>query len=160
MKNIKYFFVSYTGIKSVDPQKMGLDSDTIESISENLKDAGIKNGKMPVPFSSNTTLTSENGLFIPSLMESYIRVMTNSTDIKITFVKELSKEEYDADQEFLKEMMKHPDDRPLDRKVMSEIDDLVGMAESGKLKIKVDPDSEKQKDEFDDLFKRPSEWDD
>jgi hypothetical protein len=86
--------------------------------------------------------------------------LTNATDIKITFVRELSKDEYEADQAFLKMLTKHPDDRPLDKKVMSEIDALVGQVEAGNLKVKVDPDSEKVKDEFEDLFKRPPEWDD
>lgn len=157
MKNTKYFFISYTGIKGVSPEKMGIDSETIEMIPTHLRE---KDGKIAVPFSSNTTMSSEEGMFIPSMMENYIRTLTNATDIKITFVRELSKDEFEADQAFLKMLTKHPDDRPLDKKVMSEIDALVCQVEAGNLKVKVDPDSEKVKDEFEDLFKRPSEWDD
>jgi hypothetical protein len=157
MSTKKYFFISFTGTKLIDFQKMGIEE---ESLREN-SGMVLENGKkmIPVPFASSCTIPSDSGMFVPSYLEYFIRTNFKAQEIKITFVRELSEEEFKQDQEFIKELMKDPNDRPLDKQTLNEIEKLIGTCEKGNLRVSVNPDSEKQKDEYENLFKRPSEWD-
>jgi hypothetical protein len=84
---------------------------------------------------------------------------SNVNDVKITFVKELSEEEYKEDAKIAKMLSKKPEDQVVTHDVQAEIDDLIGRTEQGNLRVIVDPNSEKPKKEFGGLFEADPDWD-
>jgi len=78
-------------------------------------------------------------------------------------VRELSKEEVDAEKSFMENIDKP---LPISNAVMSEIDDLINAAEKGNLRVVVDPSSEKEHEDDEDLpglgglFDEPEGWKD
>lgn len=157
--NAKFYFVAFQGIAYQKIPKEMLEQLPEEDVRERM---GIKeiNGKLMMSgmVSSNICLKSETGLFIPSYIENYIKMSSNVNDVKITFVKELSEEEYKEDAKIAKMLSKKPEDQIVTHDVQSEIDDLIGRTEQGNLRIIVDPNSEKPEKEFGGLFDADEGW--
>jgi len=155
----KYFFVAFQGLAYQKIPKEMLDQLPDADVREQM---GIKeiNGKLMASgmISSNICLRVETGLFVPSFIENYIKMSSNVNDVKISFVKELSEEEYKEDAKIAKMLSKKPEDQVVTHDVQSEIDDLIGRTEQGNLRIIVDPNSEKPKKEFDGLFEADPDW--
>ncbi len=155
MSNLKYFFVSYEGSFLKDLP----EGAELPEIFNDKKYAG----KMPVNITGNDIITSDKGLFLPSAIESFIKATKGLVDCKIIFVRELSKEEVDAEKSFMENIDKP---LPISNAVMSEIDELINAAEKGNLRVVVDPSSEKEHEDDEDLpglgglFDEPEGWKD
>ena len=145
----KYFFVSFVGTIYKDLPK---EMDATEMFHPDLK-----NGKIPVQIQGYDILESPKGLFIPTEIERFLKFKSSLEDCKITFVREMSKEECDAEKMALITSILPP---KISSNVQSEIDYLIGATEKGDLRVNVDPKSEKDEDDFDGLFTKPDNWND
>jgi hypothetical protein len=135
--NSKYFFVVAAGTKYIDVSTLvgeaTKDVSEIDKILEGIDDEEVKlKGKIPVTTHNNIVMESANGLFVPSMIENYIKTMYGLSEAYITFMREMTKEEYDFDCKY-KENLKKP--KPLEYNTISEIEDLLMRGESGNLSI-------------------------
>lgn len=145
----KYFFVSFVGTILKDLPK---EMDATELFHPN-----IKNGKIPMQIQGHDIIESSRGLFIPTEIERFIKFKGSLDECKITFVREMTKEECEAERVSLIESILPP---KISSNVQSEIDYLIGATEKGDLRVNVDPTSEKEDDEFGGLFNKPDNWND
>ena len=133
----KYFFVVAAGTKYIDVSTLvgeaTKDVSDIDKILNGVDDEEIKlKGKVPITTHNNVVMESANGLFVPSMIENYIKTMYGLSEVYITFIREMTKEEYDFDCKY-KENLKKP--KPLEYNTISEIQDLLARGESGNLSI-------------------------
>jgi len=155
MSDPKYFFIAYEGMILKDLP----DGAELPEIFSDKKYAG----KMPINLTGTDIITSDKGMFLPSAIESFIKATRNLSECKIVFVREMTKEEVDAEKSFVETLDKP---LPISNTVMSEIDDLINATERGNLRIVVDPSSEKSHEEDEDLpglgglFDEPEGWKD
>lgn len=145
----KYFFVSFVGTILKDLPK---DMDATEMFHP-----GLKNGKIPMQIHGHDIIESPRGYFIPTEIERFLKFKCSLEECKITFVREMSKEECDAEKKALIESILPP---RISSNVQSEIDYLIGATEKGDLRVNVDPNSEKEDDDFGGLFTKPDNWND
>jgi hypothetical protein len=117
----------------------------------------LKNGKIPVQIQGHDIIESPKGLFIPTEIERFIKFKGSLDECKIIFVREMTKEECDAEKVSLISSILPP---KISSNVQSEIDYLIGATERGDLRVNVDPTSEKEDDEFGGLFTKPDNWND
>ena len=145
----KYFYIAYSGFKySEIPTSSDIPNEAMQML-------GAKNNKIPVPMKGYDVIKSDNGMFIPSLFCEMIKRNSGVENCVIDFVKEITKDEFDADVSFTQELSKPP---KVSNAVMDELDELINAAENGKLNINIKPDSDKNDDEFGGLFKKPKGW--
>lgn len=155
MSDKKYFYITYEGTFLKD-----LPEGT--ELPEMFEDKRYS-GKMPVNVTGTDIITSDKGLFLPTAIESFIKSTRNLIECKIVFVREMTKEEVDAERSYVETLDKP---LPISDNVMSEIDDLINATEKGNLRVVVDPSSEKSHEEDDELpglgglFDEPEGWKD
>lgn len=169
--NAKYFFISAAGTKYIDVASM-IDSvnsemSDIDKLLNEAEDKPKLKGKMPITQHSNVVMESINGMFVPSMIENYIKTAHGLDEVSITFVREISKAEYDFDRKYRDDLNKP---KPLGYDTMQEIDDLVNRTQTGDLSVPHDlrPDfarNETEKDLMDlglpmNLFDESGLWDD
>ena len=164
---IKYFYITFIGIKKefFDPKTfMGSTGPKEESWKESDdEEEPLTAFKIPVPEYYSMTLISDNGLFVPAAVEDYIKTAYKVDQVCIQFVKEITEEEYKNQTEYLSvkadEKLKtkiaiYSVKSTIDEDAKSELDSLLDMASKGTLNVyPVDKGSEKEKDEWGDLFK-------
>jgi len=148
----KYYFVCFDAVLYKELPKEGfgdgeLDIEGIPGMMEVNKRKVI-----PLTIPAHGIMYSKNGMFVPFEVESYFKFFCKCDAIFIKFVRECTKEEFEMD---LKLRQQKDTPQPLDYNTQQEIEKLLSSAESGSLKVHVDPDSEKVKDEFEDLYKSP-----
>lgn len=147
--NTKYFYVAFSGFRYTEiPSSTEIPNEAMQMI-------GAKNNKIPVPVKGYHIIKSSNGMFIPSMFCHIIKQDQDVQDCVIDYMREMSKEEFDANDAFVEELSKPP---KVSNAVMDELDELIKSAENGKLNINVKPDSDKNDDEFGGLFKKPKGW--
>lgn len=155
MSDTKYFFIAYEGLFLKE-----LPEGT--ELPEFFEDKKYS-GKMPINFKGTDIITSDKGLFLPTAIETFIKTTRNLAECKITFVREMTKEEVEAEKSYVETLDKP---LPISNTVLSEIDDLINAAQNGNLRVVVDPSSEKSHEEDDDLpglgglFDEPEGWKD
>lgn len=167
----KYFFICAAGTKYIDISTLvdtSTESSEIEKLLGEADDAKMKlKGKMPITSHNNVIIEARNGQFIPSMIENHIKKTYGLDDVSITFVREISKAEYDADQLYKADLNKPT---PLGYSTLQEIDDLLNRSASGDLQVleELRPDFARNGEEKDlmdlnlpmNLFDDTGLWDD
>ena len=133
----KYFFISASGTKMVDISSAigGEEQDEIEKLIG--KATGkAETHKFPVSANQTMVIKSPTGMFVPAAIEATIKSQYGLDSAAITFVRELTKEEFDFNENVITEMNKP---KPLKYNVLEEIDDMLNRASSGDLRVVNEP---------------------
>ena len=164
----KYFFISAAGTKMMDiSAAIGAEEqDEIEKLIGKATGKPEMN-RIPVTATQTMVIKSPTGMFVPAAIEATIKSQYGLDSASITFVREMSKEEFDFNQSVIDEMNKP---KPLKYNVKEEIEDLLNRASTGDLSCpnELRPDfatSEEEKDLLDlglpmNLFDESGLWED
>lgn len=152
----KYFFIALSltklvSISSLHQKEEDGDGDDIPGLEkENGPESSMKqmDKKIPMQQMYSTCIVSPSGLFIPDAIEDTVKNDTKADEASITFVREITKEEYQTNTMYATTKHLPP---PVPQDIMAEIDDIVSRAESGELRPIVPLQSEipKNKDQAD-----------
>lgn len=149
---IKFFYVSAKCVKLINVD--GSEDDDEPTSNTPKFDSGApdsnyasehfveKNGKKykPTHVTISTVIPAPLGRFIPSMMEKHIKDMAKCEEVCIQFVREMSKDEFEADVRFREEQKELEENGPpLDNATQSALDDLIERAAKGELNAQVDP---------------------
>jgi len=128
----KYFYVCVVGTKLVDITSKIPEGTDPTDVSN--PDVISKNGKMYIRVEGHygSAMTSLNGAFVPTMIEDYFVKEMGLEQCVITFVRDMTQEDYEHDVKYIKESS---EPKPLDKGLMDEIDDLVGRVETGDLRV-------------------------
>jgi hypothetical protein len=147
----KYFHISAKCVKYVNVD--GCDHDEEETTIDTLLKSNSssmpaelesmlgfieKNGKKykPSTITISCVVPSMNGRYVPSKIEQYIKEMAKVEEVCINFVREMSQEEFEEDAEN-RERIKNLEENgpPLSDALRQDIEDLIGRAEKGALRV-------------------------
>lgn len=134
MNNDKYFFISAAGIKHFDIGAFVANDDEsdIDKMLNEASGAQKPSGKLPITLNRSLVITAPNGLFVPAAIENKLKLMYGLDECVITFMREMSKEEFDMNNKVMSEMSKPT---PLGTSVLSELEDILSRASSGELSV-------------------------
>ena len=147
-KNKTYYYISanvtrYMEVPMVDLDKeddhngLPLDNKSPDADEYKPKNFHERNGKKVIPLTSSISYihVSLRGFFVPSVVESELKARTSGDDVGITFVREMSEEEYIADREIRTAQKEFEENKgKLPNSVASEIESMIGRCEEGKLR--------------------------
>jgi hypothetical protein len=136
MTNDKYFFISASGVKNFDIGMMTDDDESdIDKLLNEASGAKRPSGKLPVTINRSLVITAKNGLFVPAAIESKLKLLYGLDDCVITFIREMTQEEFDLNQKVIADQSKPV---PLGGSVVAELEDLLNRASSGDLSVTSD----------------------
>lgn len=134
----KYFFITAQATKMNKLKDILGSNDEEEDIEDALNalnmDAPDKSN-IPVMLHYSMVLESPTGMFIPSYIENFVKESTKADNVCITFVREMSLEEYTANKMYKATIDKKGDIKELTYNVKQELEDIIGRTESGDIRI-------------------------
>lgn len=162
-----FYYIEFLGIKEheIDTDKMfgGKHNEGEDWKSESKpEDFGIempKKIKIPEGDLFTTTIVSDNGLFIPSMVVDHLKATYGCDKISIQLIREMTHEEYEAEIEYqttkkstlksieaaiknkISEIENKKDEVKLPNNILSEIESLTSQAENGRLRV-IAPDKD------------------
>jgi hypothetical protein len=140
----RYFYISAKCIKLIDMEEE-IDEGTTPKFESGSPDSDYvggqyveKNGKKYKAAKVNVTciVPSPRGLFFPAMLEHHLKTEMNCEEAFITFVREMSEEEFQADCEYRNRLKEEKENGPkLPENVKDDIEDLITRCEKGDLNV-------------------------
>lgn len=144
-KKGRFFHVSAKCVKLVDVDKCDDEEDIIPGIKSAMPqelEAAMgyveKDGKKykSTRVTISTVIPAHRGMYIPAMIEKHIKEMAGVDEVCITFVHEMTQEEFEEDSKIrmtLKDIEENGP--PLDERTKSDIDDLIERASKGEINV-------------------------